>query len=77
MKNVKIFSTPTCPYCIQAKAYLTSKGISYENVDVSADEAGLNEMMRLSGQMGVPVLVIDGEVIVGFDRTKIDAKLGA
>jgi glutaredoxin 3 len=76
MVNVKIFSTPTCPHCIHAKAYLTSQGISYENVDVASDEKGLQEMMRLSGQMGVPVLVIDGDVIVGFDKAKIDAKLG-
>jgi glutaredoxin-like YruB-family protein len=76
MPDVKVFSTPTCPYCIRAKKYLDEQGIAYANVDVSSDQAGLEEMMRVSGQMGVPVIVIDGDVIVGFDKDAVDAKLG-
>ncbi|MDD5020490.1 MAG: glutaredoxin family protein [Candidatus Omnitrophica bacterium] len=76
MANVKVFSTPTCPYCIRAKKYLSDKGIVFENVDVSGNEAALKEMIDISGQMGVPVVVIDGEVIVGFDQPRIDKKLG-
>ena len=71
--EVKVYSTPTCPYCKQAKDYLSSKGVSYQNIDVSANQAAVDEMVKLSGQMGVPVVVIDGNVITGFDRAKIDA----
>jgi glutaredoxin 3 len=74
--NIKIYSTPTCPYCIKAKKYLGEKGIAFENIDVSSNEGGLQEMIKLSGQMGVPVIVIDGDVTVGFDQPKINAKLG-
>ncbi len=72
---VKIYSTPTCPYCTMAKQYFSSKGISFESIDVSADKTKAEEMVKLSGQMGVPVIVIDGNVITGFDKTKIDALL--
>jgi glutaredoxin-like YruB-family protein len=76
MANVKVYSTPTCPYCIRAKAYLDEKGVQYENFDVSRDKTRLDEMIKLSGQMGVPVLDIDGNVIVGFDKERIDNLLG-
>jgi len=75
MANVKIYSTPTCPYCIKTKAYLDEKGIKYENFDVSSDKAKLEAMVKLSGQMGVPVLDIDGNIMVGFDKEKIDSLL--
>ena len=73
--EVKIYSTPTCPYCIMAKQYFSSRGIPYESIDVSADKAKAEEMVKLSGQMGVPVIVIDDNVITGFDKSKIDALL--
>jgi len=76
MAQVKVFSTPTCPYCIKAKNYLKDKNVAFSGVDVSTDQAGLQEMIKLSGQMGVPVIVVDGEIIVGFDRSRLDAKLG-
>jgi len=76
MAEVKVFSTPTCPYCIRVKSYLQDKHIAFQNIDVSSDKSGLQDMINLSGQMGVPVIVIDGDVIVGFDKDKIDAKLG-
>jgi glutaredoxin 3 len=76
MAQVKVYSTPTCPYCIRAKKYLAEKAVAFTHIDVSSDEAGLQEMIKLSGQMGVPVIVIDQEIIVGFDRPRIDAKLG-
>ncbi|MFA6296699.1 MAG: glutaredoxin domain-containing protein [Patescibacteria group bacterium] len=75
MAKVKVFSTPTCPYCVQAKEYLKSKGVEYEEVDVAADEAGRNEMVEKTEQMGVPVILIGDEYIVGFDRAKIDELL--
>jgi len=76
MPNVKVYSTPTCPYCIRAKDYLKEHNIPFENIDVSSDENGLQEMIKTSGQMGVPVILIDGDIIVGFDQGKIAEKLG-
>ena len=73
---IKVYSTPTCPYCIKLKSYLKEKNVVFEAVDVSSDQNGLEEMIKVSGQMGVPVVVIDGSVMVGFDKDKIDAKLG-
>lgn len=73
--EVKVYSTATCPYCKLAKEYLSSKGVAYQDLDVSADSALSEEMIKVSGQMGVPVIVIDKEVIVGFDRARIDALL--
>ena len=73
--EIKVYSTPNCPYCKMVKEYLSSKGISYQSFDVSQDKAALEEMVRVSGQMGVPVTVINGEVVVGFDRNQIDSLL--
>jgi len=72
---VKVYSTPTCPYCIRAKEYLKSKNIDFQNIDVSSDEQATEEMVKFSGQMGVPVIVIDNNVVVGFDRAKINSLL--
>jgi len=69
---VKIYSTPTCPWCKKAKAYLDEKSVAYESVDVSSDEAAQKEMIEKSGQIGVPVLDIDGKIVIGFDKEKID-----
>ncbi|HAJ57747.1 MAG TPA: NrdH-redoxin [Candidatus Omnitrophica bacterium] len=77
MAEIRVYSTPTCPYCVRVKNYLKDKNIPFENIDVSSNEEGLAEMVRVSGQMGVPVVLIDGDVIVGFDKEKIDSKLGA
>ncbi len=76
MADVKVYSTTTCPHCIRAKEYLSDNNIEFEEIDVSADQAKAKEMVDLTGQMGVPVIVIDGEAIVGFDRAKIQQKLG-
>ncbi|MDD4955496.1 MAG: glutaredoxin family protein [Candidatus Omnitrophica bacterium] len=73
--NIKIYSTPTCPYCKLAKQYFSSKGLSYEDLDVSQDKNALSEMVKLSGQMGVPTIVIDGKIVVGFDKAKIEELL--
>lgn len=73
--DIKIFSTPTCPYCRMAKEYLSSKETAYTDVDVSQDDTARKEMVEISGQMGVPVIVIDKEVIIGFDKNKIDSLL--
>ncbi len=71
MPNVKIYSTPTCPYCLTLKEFLEEKGIKFEDIDISKDVSAKKEMIEKSGQMGVPVVDIDGEIVVGFDREKI------
>ncbi|MEO0234496.1 MAG: glutaredoxin family protein [candidate division WOR-3 bacterium] len=76
MAVVKIYSTPTCPWCTRAKQYLASKNIPYTDYDVSKDRNAAMEMIRKSGQQGVPVLDIDGNIVVGFDKERIDALLG-
>jgi len=73
--TVMVYSTPTCSWCQIAKQHLTDSGISFEDIDVSADMARAQEMVSKSGQMGVPVIDIDGEIIVGFDRARIDSLL--
>lgn len=75
-KKVKIYSTPSCPYCIRAKQFLKENNVVFEDVDVASDPAAGQEMVRKSGQMGVPVLDIDGEIIVGFDKERIRQALG-
>lgn len=67
MVRVKIYSTPTCPYCTMAKDYFDSKGIKYEEVDISEDAEAAEEMEKLSGEMGVPQVVIGDKIVVGFD----------
>jgi len=72
MTNIIIYSTKMCPYCVMAKKYLESKNIDFTDVDVSSDYSKALEMVKKSGQQGVPVIDIDGQIIVGFDRQKID-----
>ena len=76
MANVKVYSTPTCPYCKMAKGYLQENNIPFEDIDVSVSQSAAQEMIKKSGQMGVPVLDIDGQIIVGFDKARIKQLLG-
>lgn len=75
-KKVTVYSTPTCPFCIRAKQFLKDSNIQFIDYDVGSDTAKADEMIKKSGQMGVPVLDIEGEVIVGFDKEKIKETLG-
>ncbi|MFH0826706.1 MAG: glutaredoxin family protein [Candidatus Omnitrophota bacterium] len=75
-KNVKVYSTPTCPWCIRTKQFLKDNNIPFEDVDVSSNQQAAEEMVQKSGQMGVPVLDINGQMIVGFDKGKINSALG-
>jgi len=75
-KKVLIYSTPTCPFCKQAKDYLQEQKIEFEDIDVADNSEKAQEMIDKSGQMGVPVIDIEGEIIVGFDKEKIDKALG-
>ncbi|NWG34790.1 MAG: glutathione S-transferase N-terminal domain-containing protein [Chloroflexi bacterium] len=74
--RVIVFSTPTCSFCNMAKKYFREKGIKFKDVDVSRDPAAARDMMRRSGQQGVPVIDIGGKIVVGFDRVKINKYLG-
>jgi glutaredoxin 3 len=74
-KRVIVFTTPTCTYCNAVKRYLRQQKIRFREVDVSRDAAAQRDMVRRSGQMGVPVVDIGGRVVVGFDRPKIDSLL--
>ncbi len=74
--RVIIFSTPTCSFCNMAKKYFNEKGIKYRDVDVSRDPIAARDMVRRSGQQGVPVIDIGGKIVVGFDRVKINKYLG-
>lgn len=74
--NVTVYSTPTCSWCQVAKDHLRSHSIAFDDVDVSADMGRAREMVEKTGQYGVPVIEVDGEIIVGFDRARLDALLG-
>jgi len=76
MKTVKVYSTPSCPWCVRAKEYLKGKNIPFEDIDVAADTTKAKEMVKVSGQMGVPVITVDNEVIIGFDQNKLNQLLG-
>lgn len=75
MAKIKIYSTSTCPYCISLKEFLKEHNFEFENINVSQDHEALNDMVEKSGQMGVPVVDIDGKIIVGFDKEKISKLL--
>ena len=72
---ISVYSTPTCPWCHKTKDYLKEKGIAFTDYNVAEDQAKAEEMVNKSGQMGVPVIDIDGQIVVGFDKEKIDELL--
>ncbi len=75
-QRVILFTTPTCTYCKKTKRYLRERGIPFKDVDVSKDPRAARDMVRRSGQQGVPQILIGNQVVVGFDRPKIDKLLG-
>lgn len=75
-KKITVYSTPTCPYCIRTKKFLEDNNIAFEDIDVSENQEKAQKMIARSGQMGVPVVDIDGQIIVGFDKDKIKKALG-
>jgi glutaredoxin-like YruB-family protein len=77
MADVKVYSTPTCPWCKKAKAFLKEKNVEFEDFDVSTDHKAQHEMIEKSGQMGVPVLDVKGTIVVGFDQDAIEKALEA
>lgn len=75
-KSVKIYSTPTCMYCKMAKDFFRKSGIAYEEVDVAENMDARKEMVEKSHQLGVPVIDVDGEIFVGFNRSELAKALG-
>jgi glutaredoxin 3 len=69
--NVTVYSTPTCGYCQQAKAFLSRQGVRFVEKNVAADRRAAEEMIRVSGQQGVPVITVDGEVVIGFNQPRL------
>ena len=74
-KTVKVYSTPTCPWCKKTKSFLDDNGIAYEDLNVASDKAAREEMVHKTGQMGVPVIIVDGEIVIGFNQAQLDKLL--
>ncbi len=74
-KKITVYSTPTCTYCTYTKDYLTKKGVVFTDIDVSRNQVAAQEMIQKSGQMGVPVIDIEGEIVVGFQPELFDSLL--
>jgi len=73
--KIKIYSTPACPFCQMAKDFFADRGLEYEEIDVSINEKAADEMIQKTGQMGVPVIEIDGNIVIGFNRDEIEKLL--
>ena len=76
-KQITIYSTPVCHFCITAKDYFKDKGVEYTEHDVAEDQEKRQEMIEMTGQMGVPVIRIGDDVVVGFDEAKVEELLSA
>ena len=75
MANVTIYTTPTCVYCKGVKDFFVENNIEYKEIDVAQDEKAREDMVQKSGQLGVPVIDVDGKVVVGFDKSKLSELL--
>ncbi len=76
MKNITIYSTPTCTYCNHAKDFLKKGGVAYTEYNVASDLEKRKEMIEKTGQMGVPVIDVDGQVMIGFDKETLASLVG-
>lgn len=76
MKQVTIYTTPTCSYCKMAKEFFAEKGVTYQEFNVGVDLEKRKEMIEKSGQMGVPVITVGDDLVVGFDKAKLASLLG-
>lgn len=75
MAKIKVYSTKTCPWCDRVKDFLNEKGVEFEEIDVGSDQKAAQEMIKKSGQIGVPQIEINGKMIVGFDKEAIEEEL--
>lgn len=73
--DVKVFSTPTCPWCVRVKDYLMEQNVEFDDIDVSVDHQAAQQMVMASGQMGVPQIWVDDKVVVGFNKPVLDELL--
>ncbi len=73
--KVRIYTTTNCPYCVMAKDFFKKNGVKYEEINVEENQKAADEMVEKSGQMGVPVIEIDGQIIVGFQRSALEKAL--
>ncbi|MCE5198986.1 MAG: glutaredoxin family protein [Armatimonadota bacterium] len=71
-KNITVYSTPTCPYCRQAKEFLQERGVAFTDLNVATDLEARNAMVQKSGQLGVPVIEVDGNIVIGFNKSKLE-----
>lgn len=76
-KKIKVYGVPTCPFCKRARKFFKDKGFDFEDLDVSVNHDLAKEMIKKSGQMSIPVIEVDGEIIIGFDKEKIETLLGS
>ncbi len=76
MHKIIVYSAPWCVYCKMVKSYLDESKVKYTEIDVSADDAGKDDMVKKSGQLSIPVVDIDGEIIIGFNKPAIKKALG-
>ncbi len=76
MAKVTIYTTPTCVYCQMTKEFFKKNNIEYQEKDVAQDATARDEMIQKSGQMGVPVVGVDGKIIIGFDQPRLKEALG-
>ena len=76
MSKIRVFSTKSCPYCYMLKDFLREKNVQFDDIYVDSDYNAAMEMIRLSGQRGVPVADINGSIVVGFDQARISRLLG-
>ena len=76
MAQVKLYTTPTCVYCKMTKQFFKEHNVEYQEADVAKDAAAREEMIKKSGQLGVPVIDIDGQFVIGFDQAKLSELLG-
>ena len=74
--NITIYTTPTCVFCKMTKAFFKDNNVAYEEKDVAIDMKARDEMIEKSGQLGVPVINIDGQIVVGFDKDKLSQLIG-
>ncbi len=71
--TIKLYSTPTCPWCSMTRKYFDTRNVQYQDIDVTKDRNAVEEMVAKSGQRGVPVIDIDGSIIIGFDKERVDS----
>ncbi len=75
MPKIRVFSTPTCPYCVTLKEFLKEHGFEFEDIDVAQSAEAREEMIQKTNQMGVPVIEIDGAIVIGFNKERISQLL--